>query len=103
MNMVLWTISSVMIALGLFIGVSQWLAIAAVSRRKKENPECSGYSMAPLIGGLIGTIGCLLSPSPTIRSIWWIPPIIDPGCVLLFSAVIGSLVYSLFRKLFTRT
>ena len=100
--MVRWTVSSVMIALGLLIGVSQWIAITYGTRRMRENPG-SGYSMAPLIGGLIGTIGCLISPSATIRTFWWIPPIIDPGCVLLFSLVIGSLVYGLFRKLFTRT
>ena len=102
MIVILWIASSILIAFGLFVGLNQWMAIVAVSQQKKENPDRSRYSMVPLIGGLAGAIGCCLSPSSTIRALWWIPPIVDPGCVLMFSCVFGSFAYSLCRRFFTR-
>ena len=98
-----WIISSILIAFGLCVGVSQWMAISSASRREKNNPDFRGISLIPVIGGLAGAIGCLLSPSPTIRMLWWIPPIIDPGCVLMHSLLVGSITYGLFQRIFNRS
>lgn len=96
--MIQWAVSTVLIAFGLFVAVSQWVAMADAGRRRKDNPDSSGYSFAPLLGGLVGAIGCLLSPSPTVRTLWWVLPVIDPGCVLMLLLAAVSLCLNFYRK-----
>jgi len=93
MQIAQWTIAVLMIALSLYIGVGQWWAIYSIPKKLNAQGQPRNYSMIPLIGGLFGTIGCLVAPSPFINRFWWVPPVIDPGCVLLFGclAVFGSI------------
>ena len=74
--MYLWkasTTSIALLAVGLLIGVCQWLSIVTAGKK---------VSLITLFGGTLGAVGCLLSPNPTVRMLWWLPPLIDPGCVL---------------------
>lgn len=79
-----WVASLLMIALSVCVGIGQWWAIYAIPRRRNAQGQQRNYSMVPLIGGVMGTGGCLLSPLSTIKQLWWLPLIIDPGCALLF-------------------
>lgn len=38
-------------------------------------------SWIPLLGGLAGSLGILISPSPVIHAYWWVPLLLDWGCV----------------------
>lgn len=42
-------------------------------------------SLVPLLGGMWGAIGFALTPR--LRSLWWIPILIEPGTVILFFAL----------------
>lgn len=46
-------------------------------------------SWIPLVGGVLGCIALLIAPSATLRALWWLPWLVDPGCVpgLLWSAL----------------
>lgn len=92
----LWILSTTMIALGLVLGLCQWLAMIQVTRQGK------GYSFVPLLAGLMGSVGCLISPSPAMKTMWWLPLFVDPGCVLLFSVAAADSCAALFRRIFTR-
>jgi hypothetical protein len=49
-----------------------------------------GSSLIPVAGGIAGTLGVLLLPWPAARSWWWLPPLLDLGCVPI---VLASLAY----------
>ena len=83
-----WFASLLLIALSLYVGIGQWWAIHAIPRRLNAQGQHRNYSMIPLIGGVIGTGGCLLSPMSAIKQLWWLPLIIDPGCALLFGCIV---------------
>ncbi|MBL8814508.1 MAG: hypothetical protein JNL58_00655 [Planctomyces sp.] len=83
-----WTISLLLIALSTYISLGQWWAMYWIPKKRNALGQPRNYSMIPLVGGVLGAIGCWLAPAPSVRSLWWLPLIFDPGCVLLF----GSLV-----------
>lgn len=39
-------------------------------------------SWIPLVGGIAGMIGCLIFPHGHLRSYWWLPLILDYGCMV---------------------
>jgi hypothetical protein len=53
-------------------------------------------SWVPLIGGVSGILGALVSPVETIRHLWWLPLLLDFGCIPGF-------LYTLVVLLFYRT
>ncbi len=48
-----------------------------------------GPSWIPLLGGIAGAAGTLLCPEVTVQRFWWLPLLVDWGCVpgLLFTGV----------------
>ena len=36
-------------------------------------------SWIPLIGGVVGSLGCLVAPYDQIRTLWWVPFVVDWG------------------------
>jgi len=51
------------------------------------------HSQMPFIGGFLGASGMGLLPVDAVSRLWWIPPLIDPGCVLLFSLTAVSFLF----------
>jgi hypothetical protein len=82
------------------IAIGQWWSIYSIPKKLNAQGQPRNYSMIPLIGGLIGTIGCLIAPSSTFRSLWWIPLLLDPGCGILFGLLGFFAIYSGIRRLF---
>ena len=41
------------------------------------------FSLGPIMGGSLGMIGVLLLPLGELRPFWWVPPLLDIGCVPL--------------------
>ena len=52
-------------------------------------------SMIPFFGGILAAAGLALLPLQNVHVYWWIPPLIDPGCILL---VAGVLIDKLRRR-----
>jgi len=46
------------------------------------------YSMIPLVGGLIGTIGLLIFAR--LRGVFWLPLLADPGSAVLATTLLLS-------------
>jgi hypothetical protein len=64
-----------LIAGGWVIFENWWIA-AVVGLVKREHS-----SWIPLIGGGLGCTGCLLSPYTALNRLWWLPLLVDLGCV----------------------
>jgi hypothetical protein len=83
-------VASLLLFLGTVVIVGNWSA-PVVSFVRKRN-----VSMIPLLGGMFGAAGCFLSPWGFLNSLWWLPLIIDIGCIPMlvlfaFSWVAGRL------------
>jgi hypothetical protein len=65
----------VLCLLGGYLIVGQWVG-GIQSMRKQRN-----YSPVPLLGGGLAAIGIAVAPWPAVRTFWWLPPIVDPGCL----------------------
>ena len=100
MQIARWCISAPLIALSLLIGLGQWWAIYWIPKQLNAQGQSRSYSMIPLVGGVLGVIGCLVSPLPNVSQLWWLPLIIDPGCALLFGCVAGFGIVAAAKQLF---
>ncbi len=80
------------LALGVaFITMNWW-----IMARRHFNDEW--LSLGPFVGGLLGAAGLLMLPYRQMQWLWWIPLIVDPGCLPL----IGRTLYSSFRDKFSQ-
>ena len=68
--------------LGNYVYIFQWYI-----KRKHS-------SQIPFIGGILGSIGLVISPVNSLNQYWWIPLFLDPGCVCL---LVATIVYWGFR------
>ena len=64
-----WLIFSILV----FIGGSAILANWLIALRPRG-------SHIPIIGGVIVAIAVILAPWDALRSLWWVPLIVDLGC-----------------------
>ncbi len=94
-----WTVSILLIGLSLFIGLGQWWAIYTIPKGLNAQGQPRNYSMIPFIGGVLGVLGCLMSPSEKIFRLWWLPLLIDPGSGLLFGFLGASLVVATYKRM----
>ena len=77
-----WILSVGLGVLALYIIIGNlWIAIAWYSLKKRA-------SMIPFIGGILGSISFFLLPITAVKSFWWIPLLVDLGCVPLFIGII---------------
>ncbi len=53
-------------------------------------------SLIPIVGGLAGAAGLLLSPLGALHKWWWVPPVVDPGTLPL---VVPTVVWVVCVKL----
>ena len=70
--------------LGTLLTAGNYLGILYAWRRRV------GFSCIPLLGGLFGCTGFLLLPR--IRLFALIPPLVDPGCVLMLLALLVRII-----------
>jgi len=52
-------------------------------------------SRIPLVGGLSGAIGVWVVPVAAAHKWWWVPPVVDLGCLL---AIVQLVVYQLVDR-----
>lgn len=55
------------------------------------------YSCIPIVGGAIGFIGMLVSPFPLLRQLWWLPLLLDYGCLPALVSLAFLLIYRWLR------
>ena len=51
-------------------------------------------SWVPLVGGVFGTLSLLLLPIDSVKPWWWVPLIVDFGCV---PGIVHTLIWGLIR------
>lgn len=90
MSIMLWTISSLLIALSIYLVVMNGMVFLNNYVFKKQ-----WVSAIPIIGGISGAVGLALVPIHDIWRFAFIPLIIDWGCLPV-------VLVSLFLKLFGR-
>jgi hypothetical protein len=67
-----------------------WLGVLFIAKGKRS-------SLVPIAGGVLGCLGCLLSPYEILSRLWWVPLILDVGCVPELSLAATYVVISLIR------
>jgi hypothetical protein len=70
-----WVLSSILALSSAYIIVLNWVVFA-----RKINGRHAG-SWTPLIGGGLGAVALAVSPVEALRGYWWIPLILDWGCL----------------------
>ena len=88
-----WTLAIIVAMLSGFAIICQYGGMIQSLLRQRNDPKAGGYSMVPIIGGVLGMVACLAAPSVAVQRLWWIPPVLDPGCVLLIALVLGNLIW----------
>ena len=87
MHIARWILAGLLITFSTYVALGQWYCIYVIPRQKNAQGEPRNYSMVPLIGGGVGAIGCVIAPLEGLQRLWWLPLVLDPGCVLMFGAV----------------
>ena len=74
--------ASVLLIAGSFIVVMNWFVVIHWFTRRKHS------SWIPLAGGILASIGIITLPYAPVRLFFWIPLIVDWGCIpgILYSA-----------------
>jgi hypothetical protein len=67
-----------LIAGGWVILENWWTGLVCFVKRESS-------TWIPILGGGLGAIGCFLSPYAVLNKLWWVPLLIDWGCVPGFS------------------
>jgi hypothetical protein len=75
----------------LVLAVSNGMAVGSYLRHRRH------VSAIPLFGGLAGLAACFLLPLDGVRSLWWLPLIIDYGSAPLFVAFFASRIAASIR------
>lgn len=52
-------------------------------------------SLVPLVGGLFGFVGCLVSPFALLNYLCWAPLILDIGCV---PSIVATILYLISNR-----
>jgi len=81
MRAIEWSLSAVLGALGLFCMAANYRLLWQEIRAK---PGGKTPSLIPIVGGLLGYFALWLCPSVGWSRWAWLPPVLDPGCYLLY-------------------
>ena len=87
------TISLVLFAIFIALFLSNWFTVVNYLINKKHS------SWIPLIGGIAGSASLLVYQNPNLHIYWWIPLVIDWGCL---PGLFFSLLYFI-RHIFVNT
>lgn len=74
---------------GYFVLVNLVITYRCLVQKRQE-------TLVPLVGGVLACIGTILNP--TVRGFWWVPLLLDPGCVALGACVLVDILLARLRK-----
>ncbi len=83
-----WLISLLLLFLGGWITLANWI----IPARPK------GGSLIPVLGGLFGAVAFATIPIIALNSFWWLPLIVDLGCLPLLVMTGSYLAWQAYRK-----
>ena len=69
----LWLLTAVLLLLGAYISVLNWLCVVQGLRGRSTS------SWIPLLGGVLGAVACVIAPDGALRHLWWVPLLADFG------------------------
>jgi hypothetical protein len=69
-----------------------------IQRVSAERHGKSGPSWIPFVGGIAGALGLLMLPIKGVSGYWWIPLLVDWGCVPGFTHTAIYYVVCYWRK-----
>jgi hypothetical protein len=82
----------------IFIVLFAWIAMSNMAIAVRWYVLKKRSSMIPIIGGLIGVAGFVISPTRTLNHLWWMPIIADLGCGLMLIALAFNAIRSILIK-----
>jgi hypothetical protein len=88
MILLMWLISLLLLFLGGWITIANWI----IPLRPK------GGTLIPIIGGVFVAIAFATVPLEVLHSFWWVPLIVDLGCVPLLVLTGSYLAWRAFAK-----
>jgi hypothetical protein len=68
-----WAISIVLIAVFALIAIGHACCLVRFLVKGTR------FSVVPFLGGILGGAGLFLAPNPALRSLWWVPSLLDYG------------------------
>ena len=71
--------------------VASWAGLIAATRNGR------GVSLIPGVFGVTAAVSCRMCPAETVRSLWWLPLLLDPGCLVLVATLIAALRHVVAR------
>jgi hypothetical protein len=83
-----WWVSILFVVIGTWAILANW--VGAVWQRRG--------SLIPVVGSLLASMAIVAVPLDAVRPFWWVPLILDLGCVPLLLLTAGFLVYQGFSR-----
>jgi hypothetical protein len=74
-----------------YVIIGNWYCVVRSFYGKHE-------SWIPLVGGMLGCLGCSISPNPTLRQFWWAPLLFDWGSVPGFAHLLVYVIAAYLRR-----
>ncbi|MBX9584706.1 MAG: hypothetical protein K2X87_30755 [Gemmataceae bacterium] len=71
--------------------VLNWVGLIAALRTGR------GYSTVPGVFGAAGALACRVCPAEAVRSLWWLPLLLDLGCLVLVYTLLAVLWHPVAR------
>jgi hypothetical protein len=91
---IIWIVSMTMMLISVWVIIANiWITFGGLFKKRQ-----SFESLLPLIEGIIGMIGLHISPHARLQHSWWIPLILDLGCLPLLLCVIFDQLWKRLRR-----
>jgi hypothetical protein len=89
-----WAAALILVALSMLITFNNWrIPIGFLLWRTRNR------SWTPILGGGVGCLGILCVPNESVQSYWWVPLLVDWGCI---PGIALTVLVLLFRCVFLR-
>jgi hypothetical protein len=88
MIVLMWLLSLVLLLLGAWITIANWV----ITFRTK------GGSPIPIVGGVFMAIALVMIPLDALHRFWWLPLIVDLGCLPMLVLTGGYLAWRALAK-----
>ncbi len=85
----MWIVTGVLLLLSSGISLANWTCFVRWLQGRGNS------SSVPLVGGILGALGCWLAPDGALREFWWVPLVVDISCA---PGLVFTLGHLLFRR-----
>ena len=71
-----WGLAILLLTLSIYFIIINWIIFVLQLMKKKT------ASWIPFLGGFLGVLGLMMLPVEGALELWWVPLVIDYGCLL---------------------